>query len=105
MSRPQRKGCDAGHVQRVVWAKVGAACLTKVLNARLRPEEKLILPRGQMPVMTGLLVGFTSLKSPRDNQTSTIDIFDDLKQGGNRRAPRTVARSSKQDSDPDQVID
>jgi hypothetical protein len=40
-----------------------------------------------------------------DYQTSTIDIFDDLKQGGNRRAPRTVARSSKRDSDPDQVTD
>jgi hypothetical protein len=67
MSRPQRKGCDAGHVQHAVWAKVVTACLTTALNARLRPEEKLILPRGQMPVMTGLLVGFTSLKSPRDN--------------------------------------
>jgi hypothetical protein len=44
-------------------------------------------------------------KGTVDYQTSTIDIFDDLKQGGNRRAPRTVARSSKQDSDPDQVID
>jgi len=28
MSRPQRKGCDTGHVRHRVWAKVVAACLT-----------------------------------------------------------------------------
>src|SRR5882672_4065795 len=31
MSRPQRKGCDAGHVQHRVWAKVVTGCLTKAL--------------------------------------------------------------------------
>ncbi|HYS83893.1 MAG TPA: hypothetical protein VEN78_02675 [Bradyrhizobium sp.] len=67
MSRPQRKGCDTGHVQRAVWANVVAACLTKALNAWLHPEEKPKLPLGQMLVITGVLVGFTSLKSPRDN--------------------------------------
>jgi hypothetical protein len=50
MSLPQRKGCDTGHVQSRVWAKLVAACLTKALNAWLHPEEKLILPPGQMPV-------------------------------------------------------
>ena len=50
MSRPPRKGCDAGHARHGALAKVVAACLTKALNARLHPEEKLILPPGQMQV-------------------------------------------------------
>jgi hypothetical protein len=45
---------DAGHVQRSVRAKVATACLTKALNARLHPEEKLKLPLGQMPVCQSL---------------------------------------------------
>jgi hypothetical protein len=54
MNRPQRKGCDAGHVQRGVWAKVVTGCLTKALNARLHPEEKLKLPLSQMLIYHSL---------------------------------------------------
>jgi hypothetical protein len=54
MSGSPRNGCDAGHVQHRVRAKVVTACLTKALNARLHPEEQLKLPLGQMLVCQSL---------------------------------------------------
>jgi hypothetical protein len=77
MSRPQRKRCDAGHVQHRVERE--AADLEASIGGTV------------------------------DCQTSTMDISDDLKQGGQTAGHRELGRLPKtrfkRDSDADQVID